>query len=113
MQKTPADVGVPRVIWMSSMEALPGFFEWEDDIQLIKTAHSYQGSKYQIDLLATELDRRNLELNGDAPPIRHLITEPGMVTTNIQTSLVGPVLDFLKEIIFYIVSTYVCIQSVN
>lgn len=95
-----------RVVWASSLEASPTFYE-SDDWQLLKTEHSYESSKYQIDLIATHLDltaRRALEEDPTSRPVRHFISEPGVCSTNVSIALTGPILEVLKVWAFYIVS---------
>ncbi|KAF9464278.1 hypothetical protein BDZ94DRAFT_1162332 [Collybia nuda] len=90
-----------RVIWMSSLEASPTFYEPED-WQLKKTEHSYESCKYQIDLIASQLDRVALRDPNGKPRIRHFVTQPGVCSTNVSRALAGPFLDMLKVILFYI-----------
>lgn len=93
-----------RVIWMSSLAAQHTFWDQEkDDWQLKMTAHSYESSKYQIDLISTHLDEQSLQ-SGSPNPIRHLIAQPGVCSTNVAAAIAGPVLDIIKVILFYIVS---------
>ncbi|TBU28350.1 hypothetical protein BD309DRAFT_959520 [Dichomitus squalens] len=87
-----------RVLWMGSLEAAP-LFDPEDDWQLTNTLHSYQGSKYELELLSFELDKRALnpqhadvgtalgDLAGSHGEIRHLIVSPGVVQTNMSKTL--------------------------
>jgi 3-keto steroid reductase len=96
-----------RVLWTSSMEAHPRFYEL-NDWQLLKTTHSYGGSKYQVDLVASHLDRIALSTqtpNG-SPAIRHFITEPGVASTNISNTLIYSFLDVFKVMVLYIVSIF-------
>ncbi|KAF9500189.1 NAD(P)-binding protein [Pleurotus eryngii] len=95
LQKSPER---PRVLWMSSLEGRPGYYEAED-WQLLKTRHSYQASKYQMDLIATILDRRVLN-DSNAP--RHLIVHPAVTHTNVSHALASGITDFLKVISFYL-----------
>lgn len=92
------------MIWTSSIEASPSFYDSED-WQLIKTAHSYESSKYQIDIISTHLDRRAIEetTQGSAVPVRHVVVQPGVASTNISNALIGSFLDILKVLTFYIV----------
>jgi NAD(P)-dependent dehydrogenase (short-subunit alcohol dehydrogenase family) len=94
-----------RVIWMSSIEASPAFYD-SDDWQLIKTKHSYESSKYQIDIIATNLDRRAIEEipQGSAVKVRHVVVQPGIAATNISNALTGSILDLIKLLTFYIVN---------
>lgn len=103
MARTPFDNA--RVIWSSSIEASPKFYESED-WQLTKTEHSYESSKYQIDIIATNLDRKALsrELNNGEKPIRHFISEPGVCSTSISQALASGILDYFKILLFYFVS---------
>ena len=103
---SPPSLGV-RVLWTSSLEARPGFYE-ENDLQLVQTDHSYESSKYQIDLVATHLDGRSLEadINPRKPIVRHFVVQPGVTSTNISNALIGWFLDFLKVMAFYLVRFY-------
>lgn len=102
MVKTPFDIA--RVIWCSSLEASPKFYDSED-WQLTKTGHSYESSKYQIDIIAINLDRMALNSNGNGgKPIRHFVSEPGVCSTSISRALVSGVLDYIKTLLFYFVS---------
>ena len=99
--KTPFDSA--RVIWCSSLEASPKFYDSED-WQLTKTGHSYESSKYQIDIIATNLDRIALNSN-EGKPIRHFVSEPGICSTSISRALVSGILDYMKILLLYFVSS--------
>ncbi|KDR74475.1 hypothetical protein GALMADRAFT_250445 [Galerina marginata CBS 339.88] len=91
-----------RVVWCSSLEASPKFYD-SDDWQLKKTAHSYESTKYQIDIIAHNLNRFSLQSSAPSGKrIRHFVSEPGVCSTTISQALVGPFLDSLKVILFYI-----------
>ncbi|KAJ7265887.1 3-keto sterol reductase [Mycena haematopus] len=91
-----------RVIWSSSLEASPKFYD-NADWQLTKTDHSYESVKYQIDLIGTILDRHALR-DSSAKRIRHFVSHPGVASTKISTNLVafGGFLDTLKVLVFYV-----------
>ena len=87
-----------RVLWMSSMEAHPCFEE--EDWQLIKTSQSYQGSKYQMDILCAELSRRTRDDDVNFSPscaqphttsssgkIMHILISPGIRITELATEV--------------------------
>ncbi|KAJ2918226.1 hypothetical protein MD484_g2198, partial [Candolleomyces efflorescens] len=96
--------GPARVIWCSSIEASPKFYS-PDDWQLRSTDHSYESSKYQIDLISTTLDRLATSSSSSSPNtpiIRHFISQPGVCHTNVANALVGPFLDFCKLMVFYL-----------
>ena len=102
-----------RVIWCSSLEASPKFYD-SKDWQLKITEHSYESTKYQIDLIATCLDQ--LATSGpptSGKPVRHFVSEPGVCSTSISRALVGPLLDYLKVLSFYIVSHFHLQQSIS
>ena len=101
MVKTPFDSA--RVVWSSSLEASPKFYDSED-WQLTKTEHSYESSKYQIDIIATNLDRIALNSN-EEKPIRHFVSEPGVCSTSISKALASGILEYVKTFSFYFVST--------
>ncbi|KAK7061314.1 hypothetical protein R3P38DRAFT_3383539 [Favolaschia claudopus] len=91
-----------RVIWSSSLEASPEHWDSED-WQLIKTEHSYENVKYQIDLVGSILDRRALEDISSAKRVRHFVSHPAVTSTKIANNLVahGGMLDQLKVFLFY------------
>jgi 3-keto steroid reductase len=93
--KTPFDSATfdsAKVIWSSSLEASPKFYDSED-WQMTKTGHSYESSKYQIDIMATNLDRISLKSN-EGKPIRRFVSE--VCSTSISRALVSGILDFIK-----------------
>ena len=92
--------GGGRVIWSSSLEASPKHYD-PSDWQNKKTGHSYENTKYQIDIVANTLDIQNMKTNRR---IRHLVSQPGVTSTNVASALIGPALDVLKVWCFYIVS---------
>ena len=100
MTKTPFES--TRVIWSSSLEASPEFCDWED-WQLIKSEHSYESSKYQIDLIAINLDRMALNSH-EGKRIRHLVSHPGVCDTSISQTLAPGFLNYIKIFLFYFVS---------
>ncbi|KAG6831902.1 hypothetical protein H0H87_003553 [Tephrocybe sp. NHM501043] len=97
---SPPSLG-SRVVWSSSLEASPSFFDAED-WQNKKTEHSYESTKYQIDLISTRLDQLALQRPASRR-VRHFISHPGVCSTNVANALVGPVLNFCKIVVFYIV----------
>ena len=92
---------IPRVLWMSSSEARPGLADPED-WQLVETKHSYEASKYQMDLLGTQLDRQP---HGPSS-IRHFVVMPGIVSTNIGVALIGVFMEVMKVVVFYLVRCF-------
>ncbi|KAI0743762.1 hypothetical protein C8Q80DRAFT_858877 [Daedaleopsis nitida] len=107
-----------RVLWMSSIDAEPAF-DPKDDWQLTKTLHSYQASKFQTELICSELEKRTLEAqetgaassmkeliapNGE---IHHLIVSPGIVATNMSSLLNIPLWGwrYLMIAAFFLVRT--------
>ncbi|KAF8629352.1 hypothetical protein AX15_003488 [Amanita polypyramis BW_CC] len=90
-----------RVIWMSSLEASPVYYN-PDDWQCKATSHSYETTKYETDLVGSFLDRLSLQ-DSARKRARHFIAHPGICSTSISNALVGPVLNMLKLLMFYIV----------
>jgi 3-keto steroid reductase len=88
---------------MSSHEANPMFYD-PSDWQLTKTAHSYECSKFQIDLIAHQLDQASLREESDGLPVRHLTVLPGVAGTNIASALLGALSPIGMFLAFYIVS---------
>lgn len=84
---------------MSSIEAQPSY-DAEEDWQLTKTAMSYQGSKYQEDIICAELARRtggddiplsSTKTTGEHSPfsgkIKHILVSPGIRITELATAV--------------------------
>ncbi|KAF8156142.1 3-keto sterol reductase [Pholiota molesta] len=100
LRKSPLDNS--RVIWCSSVESSPKFYD-SKDWQLKITEHSYESSKYQIDLIATNLDQLAVQTTPvSGKGVRHFISEPGVCSTSISAALVGPFLDMVKVFTFYV-----------
>ncbi|KAG5353630.1 hypothetical protein C0989_004311 [Termitomyces sp. Mn162] len=97
---SPSHLG-SRVVWSSSVEASPNFFDPED-WQNKKSGHSYECTKYQIDLISTRLDQLALQRSASRR-IRHFVAHPGVCSTNVADALIGPVLNFCKVLVFYLV----------
>lgn len=91
-----------RVIWMSSHESNPIYYD-PTDWQLVKTAHSYESSKFQMDLIAHRLDQASLQ-DSDTLPTRHLIVLPGVAGTNIASALLDTFSSMCMFFAFYLVS---------
>ncbi|KAG2151816.1 NAD(P)-binding protein [Suillus cothurnatus] len=90
----------PRVIWMSSHESSPVYYD-PTDWQLTKSAHSYESSKFQMDLIAHHLDQASLQ-DSDKLPTRHLIVLPGVAGTNIANALLGTFSSMCMYLAFYL-----------
>ncbi|KAJ7179606.1 3-keto sterol reductase [Mycena filopes] len=101
--KNPAYPADSRIIWSSSLEASPKFYD-NEDWQLIKSEHSYESVKYEVDLISTILDHRALADTSSAKRVRHFVSHPGVCSTKISTNLVahGGILDTLKILLFHI-----------
>ncbi|PIL26432.1 hypothetical protein GSI_12190 [Ganoderma sinense ZZ0214-1] len=105
-----------RVLWMSSLDSEP-VFDPKDDWQLTKTYHSYQASKFQIDLIASELEKRTVEaleagrvssMEETVAPhgeIHHLIVSPGIISTNMSSllNIWIPGYQYLMAVAFWLV----------
>ena len=106
-----------RVIWMSSLEASSTLYSGLEDWQTKTTESSYQISKYQIDILATHLDNLSLiqaqQPSSQGTVIRHMVTHPGICSTNVNKDITGPFMDTLKLILFYIVRVYSVRQNLH
>jgi 3-keto steroid reductase len=96
----------PRVLWTSSATSHPQFYD-PVDWQFVKSKHSYESSKYHTDLFATHLDRCSNQTTPDSKQIRHFIVDPGVVNTNIASSL----LNFYTSIAFIFISYLVCFEQ--
>lgn len=92
-----------RLIWMSSLEAQPCWYD-HDDWQLVKTDHSYEATKYQIDLIASRLAQRSMEPDGEGDIVQHFNVHPGIVHSNMTNGMVNFFFDMCKVLLFYIVS---------
>jgi 3-keto steroid reductase len=71
-----------KIIWISSCISLPEYLE-ADDIELVKNEHSYEGSKYEIELLHEAAWRSLYEQHG----IESWLIQPGVFksTTFVPT----------------------------
>ncbi|KAF8556265.1 NAD(P)-binding protein [Imleria badia] len=94
-----------RVVWISSHEATSEFYD-PKDWQLVKSEHSYQCSKYQMNMVSLHLDREAIrgQLDG-TPAVRHLVAYPGVAGTSIASALLGTFRSFCMFVTFYIVSS--------
>ncbi|KAI9575036.1 NAD(P)-binding protein [Boletus coccyginus] len=94
-----------RVVWISSHEASSEFYD-PNDWQLIKSEHSYECSKYQMNMISLHLDREAIrgQLEG-TPAVRHLTASPGVAGTNIATALLGTFKSLCMFAAFYIVTS--------
>lgn len=92
-----------RLIWMSSLEGRPCWYD-RDDWQLVKTDHSYEGSKYEIDLIFSKLNQRSLLPGGESNAVRHFLVHPGVLHSNMTNGMVYVFFDTIKVLLFYIVS---------
>ena len=89
---------------MSSHEASPEFYD-PKDWQLVKSEHSYECSKYQMNMMSLHLDREAIRGHPDGTPaVRHLIAYPGVAGTSIATAILGTFTSLCMFAAFYIVS---------
>lgn len=104
-----------RVVWISSHEASSEFYD-PKDWQLVKSEHSYECSKYQMNMISVHLDRGAIrdQLDG-TPAVRHLTAYPGVAGTSIATALLGTFKTLCMFASFYIVSIvkYLVVHSLN
>lgn len=90
---------------MTSVEAYPSSYD-PADWQLVRSARSYEASKYQMELLVGHLEQAQHRAlaAGAPPPVRHLLCHPGVVRTNIALkSLNSKFLEYLMQLCFFIV----------
>lgn len=93
-----------RVVWISSHEASSKFYD-PKDWQLTKSKHSYQCSKYQMNMISLHLDREAiLSLQNGTPAVRHTIAYPGVACTSIANALLGTFTSLCMYASLYIVS---------
>ncbi|KAF9224356.1 NAD(P)-binding protein [Gyrodon lividus] len=91
-----------RVVWVSSHEASSEFYD-PKDWQLVKSQHSYECSKYQMNQISLHLDREATHDQVDGKPVvRHLTVLPGVAGTNIASALLGTVTSMCMFMSFYI-----------
>ena len=93
-----------RVLWTSSLEAV--HFYRPEDWQLVETSHPYESSKYQIDLVASQLEKQALQMEEQTnrpAKVRHVMVHPGCASTGIVGDMVPPILLPLMTYSFYIV----------
>ncbi|KAJ3534524.1 hypothetical protein NM688_g7122 [Phlebia brevispora] len=90
-----------RMIWMSSLEGQPCWYD-HDDWQLVKTDHSYEGTKYQIDLISSRLAQQSREPNGEGDIVQHYTVHPGIAHSNMTSGMVYFFFDMCKVLLFYV-----------
>ena len=102
-----------RVIWLSSLDSYADEISIDaDDWQLIDHSLPYQASKRQLDLVVGYLERRtreNLLADGKGLPavsIRNVLSQPGCVSTNIQSTIIGFWLVQLMQLSFIMVRLF-------
>jgi 3-keto steroid reductase len=89
---------------MSSLTALARHYD-PDDWQLVKSANAYEASKYQLELLVTQLERVSVAChNPEMPPrITHIIVDPGVTNTRFSEKLRNCFTTILQILLFYFV----------
>ncbi|KAF9266884.1 3-keto sterol reductase [Marasmius fiardii PR-910] len=90
-----------RVIWTSSLKAFRDYTS--EDWQLKLTEAPYNASKYQTELIATHLDRCELQKAPREKRVRHFISHPGVCHTNIDLNLIPPILHYVKWLVFHFI----------
>ncbi|KIL00464.1 hypothetical protein PAXRUDRAFT_821662 [Paxillus rubicundulus Ve08.2h10] len=91
-----------RVVWVSSHESSSEFYD-PRDWQLVKSRHSYECSKYQMNQISLHLDRRATHSQVDGKPtVRHFTVLPGVAGTNIASALLGTISSMCMFVTFYI-----------
>lgn len=94
-----------RVVWISSHESSSEFYD-PKDWQLVESEHSYQSSKYQMNMISLYLDREAIRGQlGGTPTIRHFTAYPGVAVTGIANALVGSLTILCMYATFYLVSS--------
>ncbi|KAF9645056.1 hypothetical protein BDM02DRAFT_3120885 [Thelephora ganbajun] len=91
-----------RVLWTTSIEAT--HFYRPEDWQLVETNHSYEASKYQIDLVASQLEKQALRLEEQTnrpAKVRHVLIHPGCASTGIADNMLYPIMIYLMNLAFY------------
>lgn len=105
MKKSPCTA---RVIWTTSHDTpyIIDEMDWED-WQILKATKPYEMNKYQIQLVshALDLEKASMANEPGTSPIRHLVCEPGITSTNIFSSHLNFFTDFLMWLAFIIVSS--------
>ncbi|KAJ8587674.1 NAD(P)-binding protein [Rhizopogon salebrosus TDB-379] len=71
-------------------------------VLLTKTAHSYESSKFQMDLIAHQLDQASLREESDKLPVRHPTVLPGVAGTNIAGAVLCTLSSIGMFLAFYI-----------
>ncbi|KAI9449638.1 NAD(P)-binding protein [Lactarius psammicola] len=98
--QTQSGFGSARVVWMSSLGAYADAYD-ADDWQLVQSERPYEGTKFQNDLVCTELARR-ARSSPTAAAVRHITVHPGVAFSSIDAALIGSFLAKFKLIIFYL-----------
>lgn len=94
------------MLWTSSLESV--HYYDPEDWQLLKTEHSYEASKYQMDLIGTQLgiQATAAQKSSKIPAnIRHFVVQPGVANTGMIDLLIVAFMKYFMLIAFYIVSS--------
>jgi len=94
--------GPGRVLWMSSHQASADAHDAED-WQVADNPKPYEATKFQMDLIRSELSRRI----GPSASIRYFTVDPGVVDSSMHTALDAGIKFYIKIFIFYVVRPFV------
>lgn len=94
------------MLWTSSLESV--HYYDSKDWQLLKTEHSYESSKYQMDLIGTQLAIRadtTEETSNSPAKIKHFVVQPGVANTGMIDLLIVAVMKYFMLFAFYLASS--------
>ncbi|GMG39826.1 unnamed protein product [Ambrosiozyma monospora] len=87
----------PRIIWISSLMSKPSYLSF-DDLQLLKSDVSYEGSKRLVDLLHLA----NYKQLYDQYGIKQYVTQPGIFTSFSFFKFLNPFTFYGMLFLFYV-----------
>lgn len=87
----------PRIVWISSVMSKPCYLSM-NDIQLLKSNESYEGSKRLVDLIHLATCETLLEKNG----IKQYLTHPGIFTSFSFFKFLNPFTYYGMLMLFYL-----------
>ena len=87
---------------MSSHQANADVHDAED-WQVVSNPKPYEATKFQMDLIRSELSRRA----GPSASIRYFTVDPGVVDSSMHTVLAAGIMFYIKMFTFYVVRLFV------
>ncbi|EFP88312.1 uncharacterized protein PGTG_14396 [Puccinia graminis f. sp. tritici CRL 75-36-700-3] len=89
-----------RIIWTGSLDGQPAFFDRKDLECFHSTAHAYQSTKYQSELVGQAF-QDVIAKHGLDSSVVSLVAHPGVVAGNMFLPIIGRLMDTMMRWVFY------------